>query len=87
MALWDDESYELLSARHVDLARESGRPGRPSDRTDHPDRRMRVRSEFDAADRLIVEMRVLTDAMDVSMPSYGRCSCPVGVATKRRSPR
>ena len=24
MALWDDESYEVLSARHIELGREAG---------------------------------------------------------------
>jgi DNA-binding CsgD family transcriptional regulator len=71
MALWDDESYDSLSARHVELGRESGLLAvLPTALT------TRIVAcgfvgEFSAADRLIVEMRVLTDAMDVSMPSYG----------------
>ena len=71
MALWDDESYELLSARHVELARESGLLAVLPTALTTRIVACGFAGEFDAADRLIVEMRVLTDAMDVSMPSYG----------------
>ena len=71
MALWDDESYELLSARHVELARKSGLLAVLPTALTTRIVASAFAGEFDAADRLIVEMRVLTDAMDVSMPSYG----------------
>ena len=71
MALWDDESYELLSARHIELGRASGMLAVLPTALTTRIVASAFAGEFIVADRLITEMRVLTDAMDVAMPSYG----------------
>ena len=71
MALWDDESYEVLSARHITIAREAGvlavLPTALTTRI--------VASAFfgqlAAAGELIGEMRELTDAIGIPAPAYG----------------
>src|SRR5262249_38338430 len=71
MALWDDESYEVLSARHIEIAREAGvlavLPTALTTRI--------VASAFfgqlTAAEELIGEMRALTDAIGIPAPAYG----------------
>src|SRR5262249_43300755 len=76
MALWGDESYELLSARHIEIGREAGvlavLPTALTTRI--------VASAFfgrlTAAEELMGEMRVLTDAIGIPVPAYG----PVFVA-------
>ena len=71
MALWDDESYDVLSARHIEIAREAGVLAvLPTALT------TRVVScafagELTAAEQLIEEMRALTDAMGIPAPAYG----------------
>jgi DNA-binding CsgD family transcriptional regulator len=71
MALWDDESYEVLSARHIELGRQSGLLAVLPTALTTRVVASAFAGEFVVADRLITEMRVLTDAMDVPMPSYG----------------
>jgi DNA-binding CsgD family transcriptional regulator len=71
MALWDDESYDILSARHVELARASGLLAVIPTALTTRIVASAFAGELSTADRLITEMRVLTDAMDVAMPSYG----------------
>ncbi len=71
MALWDDESYEVLSARHIEIAREAGilavLPTALTTRI--------VASAFfgrlTAAEELIGEMRALTGAIGIPVPAYG----------------
>jgi DNA-binding CsgD family transcriptional regulator len=71
MALWDDESYEVLSARHIEISREAGvlavLPTALTTRI--------VASAFfgqlTAAEELIGEMRALTDAIGIPAPAYG----------------
>jgi ATP/maltotriose-dependent transcriptional regulator MalT len=71
MALWDDESYDVLSARHIEIAREAGVIAvLPTALT------TRIVScafagELTAAEQLIEEMRALTDAMGTPAPAYG----------------
>jgi DNA-binding CsgD family transcriptional regulator len=71
MALWDDESYEALSARHIELGRTSGLLAvMPTALT------TRIVSyafagQLAAADELIRELRVLTHCMETPMPPYG----------------
>lgn len=70
MSLWDDEAYELLAARHIELARASGMLAvLPTALTTRA-----VASAFTGrltdADRLIAEMQGLTDAMGVPLPPY-----------------
>jgi DNA-binding CsgD family transcriptional regulator len=71
MALWDDESYDVLSARHIEIAREAGVLAvLPTALT------TRIVScafagQLSAADQLIEEMRALTDAMGTPAPAYG----------------
>ncbi len=71
MALWDDESYDVLSARHIEIGRNAGvlavLPTALTTRI--------VASAFfgqlTAAEELIGEMRALTDAMGIPTPAYG----------------
>ena len=79
MALWDDESYEVLSARHIEIGREAGvlavLPTALTTRI--------VASAFfgelAAAEELIDEMRALADVIGLPAPAYG----PVFVAAWR----
>jgi hypothetical protein len=71
MALWDDESYEVLSAQHIEIGREAGvlavLPTALTTRI--------VASAFfgqlAAADALIDEMRALADVIGLPAPAYG----------------
>jgi DNA-binding CsgD family transcriptional regulator/tetratricopeptide (TPR) repeat protein len=71
MALWDDESYEVLSARHIEIGREAGVLAvLPTALT------TRIVScafagQLTAAEELIEEMRTLADAMGTLAPPYG----------------
>ncbi|MDQ3895845.1 MAG: AAA family ATPase [Actinomycetota bacterium] len=71
MSLWDDESYEILSARHIELGRASGLLAvLPTGLT------TRIvayafTGQLTAADHLIRELRLLTDAMQIPTPPYG----------------
>ena len=71
MALWDDESYEVLSARHIELARESGLLAVLPTALTTRIVAYAFSGQLTAADQLISEMRVLTDAMEIPMPPYG----------------
>jgi len=71
MALWDDESYEVLSARHIELGREAGVLAvMPTALT------TRIVScaffgQLTAAEELIEEMKGLSSAIGIPVPSYG----------------
>ena len=71
MALWDDESYEVLSARHIEISRQAGMLAvLPTALT------TRIVSyafagQLTAAEELIGELRVLTDAIGMPVPPYG----------------
>ena len=79
MALWDDESYDVLSARHIEIGREAGALAvLPTALT------TRIvacvfAGQLAAAEELIEEMRALTAAMGTPAPAYG----PVFVAAWR----
>jgi DNA-binding CsgD family transcriptional regulator len=79
MALWDDESYEVLSARHIELGREAGVLAvMPTALT------TRIVScaffgQLSAAEDLIEEMKGLSSTIGIPVPSYG----PVFVAAWR----
>jgi DNA-binding CsgD family transcriptional regulator len=79
MALWDDESYDVLSARHIEIGRAAGvlavLPTALTTRVVA----CAFAGELTAADELIEEMRTLTDAMGTPAPPYG----PVFVAAWR----
>jgi hypothetical protein len=71
MALWDDASYEALSARHVELGREMGLLAvLPTALTSRIVAHAFL-GEFATADQLIAAQRALTDAMGIPMPPYG----------------
>lgn len=71
MGLWDDESYELLSKRHIEIGRASGLLAvLPTALTTRAVACV-FTGELAVADQLIEEMRVLADAMQVEMPPYG----------------
>ena len=83
--VWDDESQDVLSARHVELGRQTGvLAGLPIALN------ARVCStfagEFTAAATLIEELLTLTDAMRIPMQLNGRWCWPPGAAGKRRRP-
>jgi DNA-binding CsgD family transcriptional regulator len=71
MALWDDESYEVLSERHIEIGREAGVLAvLPTALT------TRIVScafagQLTVAEELIEEMRTLADAMGTPAPPYG----------------
>ena len=71
MALWDDESYEVLSARHIEIGRQAGILAvLPTALT------TRIVSyafagQLTAAEELIGELRTLTDAIGMPVPPYG----------------
>jgi DNA-binding CsgD family transcriptional regulator/tetratricopeptide (TPR) repeat protein len=71
MGLWDDESYEVLSARHIEIGREAGVLAvLPTALT------TRIVSyafvgQLTAAEELIGELRVLADAIGIPVPPYG----------------
>ena len=71
MALWDDDSYEALSARHIELGREAGvlavLPTAMTTRIVA----CAFAGQLTAAEELIGEMRVLTSAIEIPMPAYG----------------
>jgi DNA-binding CsgD family transcriptional regulator len=71
MALWDDESYELLSARHIEVARAGGLLAVLPTALTTRIVAQAFSGELTAADQLIDEMRMLTDAIQVPMPPYG----------------
>jgi DNA-binding CsgD family transcriptional regulator len=79
MALWDDESYDVLSARHIEIGREAGALAvLPTALT------TRIvacvfAGQLAAAEELIEEMRALTAAMGTPAPAYG----PVFVSSWR----
>ncbi len=71
MALWDDQSYEVLSARHIEIGRDAGvlavLPTALTTRI--------VASaffgQFAAAEELIDELRALADVIGLPAPAYG----------------
>ncbi len=71
MALWDDESYEVLSARHIEIGREAGVLAvMPTALT------TRIVScvffgRLTAAEELIEEMKDLTGVIGIPAPWYG----------------
>ncbi len=71
MSLWDDESYDVLSTRHIELGRRSGLLAvQPTALTTRIVAHA-FAGQLTAADDLIGELRVLTDAMEVPLPPYG----------------
>ena len=71
MALWDDESYELLSTRHIEIGRESGLLAvLPTALTTRIVAYAFI-GQLAAAEQLIAEMRVLTEGMEIPTPPYG----------------
>ena len=72
MALWDDESYDVLSARHIEIAREAGVLAVLPTALTTLERLLRAfAGELTGAEQLIEEMRALTDAMGIPAPAYG----------------
>ncbi|MDQ4130048.1 MAG: LuxR C-terminal-related transcriptional regulator, partial [Actinomycetota bacterium] len=71
MSLWDDESYELLSARHIELGRASGLLAVLPTALTTRIVAYAFTGQLTAADQLIRELRLLTDAMQVPTPPYG----------------
>ncbi len=71
MSLWDDESYEVLSARHIELGRQSGLLAVLPTALTTRAVAYAFAGQLTAADQLIVELRALTDAMEIPVPPYG----------------
>jgi DNA-binding CsgD family transcriptional regulator len=71
MSLWDDASYEVLAARHIELARQTGMLAvLPTALTTRIVAHT-FAGQLAAADQLIAELRTLSDAMGIPMPPYG----------------
>lgn len=71
MSLWDDESYEVLAARHIQLGRQSGLLAiLPTALTTRIVAHA-FAGELVAAEQLVTELRVLIEVIQVPMPAYG----------------
>jgi DNA-binding CsgD family transcriptional regulator len=71
MALWDDESYDVLSARHIEIGREAGVLSvLPTALTTRIVARA-FTGQLTAAGELIGELQALTDAIGIPVPAYG----------------
>jgi DNA-binding CsgD family transcriptional regulator len=71
MALWDDASYDALSARHIDLGRGMGLLAvLPIALTSRVVAHAFF-GELEAAEMLIADQRALTEAMGIPTPPYG----------------
>jgi DNA-binding CsgD family transcriptional regulator len=71
MALWDDESYEELSARHIELGREAGVLAVLPTALTTRIVACAFAGQLTAAEELIEELRALTDAIGTPVPAYG----------------
>jgi DNA-binding CsgD family transcriptional regulator len=71
MALWDDESYEVLSARHIELGREAGVLAVLPTALTTRIVACAFAGQLTAAEELIEELHALTDAMGIPVPAYG----------------
>jgi DNA-binding CsgD family transcriptional regulator len=71
MSLWDDESYEILAARHIEVGRQSGLLAVLPTALTTRIVALAFTGQLTASDQLSVELRVLTDAMGVPIPPYG----------------
>lgn len=71
MSIWDDDSYDVLSTRHIELARQSGLLAVMPTALTTRIVAYAFAGQLTAADQLIGELRVLTSAMQVPMPPYG----------------
>jgi DNA-binding CsgD family transcriptional regulator len=68
--LWDDESWELLSTRHVELARDAGALGVLPIALSQRAGLHLYRGEFAAAASLIGEAAAITEATESQLPIY-----------------
>jgi hypothetical protein len=71
MALWDDESYDVLSARHIEIGREAGALAVLPTALTTRIVACAFAGQLAAAEELIEEMRALTAAMRIPAPAYG----------------
>src|SRR6185312_1866491 len=71
MALWDDESYDVLSARHIEIGREAGALAVLPTALTTRIVACAFAGQLTAAEELIEEMRALTAAMGTPAPAYG----------------
>ena len=71
MALWDDESYEVLSARHIEIGREAGVLAVLPTALTTRIVAYAFAGQLTAAEELIEEMRALTEAIGIPAPPYG----------------
>ena len=71
MSLWDDESYEALAGRHIELARQSGLLAvLPTALTTRIVAHT-FAGDLGMADELTHELQTLADTMGMPMPAYG----------------
>jgi DNA-binding CsgD family transcriptional regulator len=71
MGLWDDESYDVLSTRHIEIGRASGLMAVLPTALTTRIVALAFGGQLGAAEQLIHEMQLLTDAMQVPTPPYG----------------
>jgi DNA-binding CsgD family transcriptional regulator len=70
LTLWDDESWDLLSARHVELARDAGALGVLPMALNHRAGLLLHEGDFEAAAAAVEEARAITDATGNAAPPY-----------------
>src|SRR5262249_29563704 len=63
MALWDDESYDILSARHIELIRAAGFLAMLPMALNNRIIACAFMGEFDAADQLLGELQLVAEAI------------------------
>ena len=71
MALWDDESYDVLSARHIEIGRAAGALAVLPTALTTRIVACAFTGQLAVAEELIEEMRALTAAMGTPVPAYG----------------
>lgn len=71
MALWDDEAYDVLSARHIQLIRASGFLAMLPMAMNNRIVACAFMGEFDVADQLLGEMEPVAEATDTTPPPFG----------------
>ena len=71
MSLWDDESYEALAGRHIELARKSGLLAVLPTALTTSIVAHAFAGNLGMADELTHELQTLADTMGMPMPAYG----------------
>ena len=71
MLLWDDESFDVLTSRHISLGRQTGALARLPIAYSARIVAHAYAGNLDAADEVISELKAMTDAIGSPFPPYG----------------